>query len=214
MTSQQETPSKEEETEDVEGAVNQEATDYEGEVEGGDEEQIETAQSAEVEVPSGDSGGTTGNPVDEQGEQPPIEGNVDEQTEEITPAQEKEEKPAAPAETLGEESSEEESNQDGDAPSDDVQKSLSGSCSGLVCGGGLIVSILLTFLFCFCSYRCCCAPRQPKPVLYQTMPEVEMTNGKERAIDFPSYTDDFVDEDDEDDEDGAEYGRKSSFKNV
>lgn len=164
-------------------------------------------KATEVENPSGDA---TSTPAKEEAEeQPPLEPN------EVEPGESTQEKetppaPAAPEESQGEESSEEETSEDlddGVSPDNSIFNFLTGNCSGLVCGGGVIVSILFTFLFVFGICWCRCGAFWSKPILYQTMPEVEMTNGKTE----PSYKDDFVDEDEEY---GAELRGKTIFKRV
>lgn len=90
-----------------------------------------------------------------------------------------------------------------DSPANDIKKAISDNCTGLICGGGLIVTLLLSFLFCFCCYRCCCPKK--KTSVPRTYTEVELSVGS-------SYKDDFVDEDDQDD---AEYGEPTStFKDI
>jgi hypothetical protein len=94
-----------------------------------------------------------------------------------------------------------EGSHENDRPANDIKKAISDNCTGLICSGGLIVTLLLSFLFCFCCYRCYCAPMK-KTSVPRTYTEVELSVGS-------SYKDDFVDEDD------AEYGEPTStFKDI
>jgi hypothetical protein len=168
-----------------------------GQVEDLDHEQTGMAEAAKVDTPSGDA-------VKEQvREDPPVEPNVLQPGESI---------PALPEASPEEESSELDNSKDIDdeqSPENNMMELLTANCSGLVCVGGVIVSILLTFLLILGICRYWCGVCQPKPVLYQTMPEVEMTNGRAKAVGL--YTDDFMDEDDDD---VMEIRRKTIFKRV
>jgi hypothetical protein len=96
-----------------------------------------------------------------------------------------------------------EDSHENDNPTNDIHKVIADNCTGLICGGGLVVTLFLSFFLCFCCYRHCCAPKKTKAP--RTYTEVELSVG-------PSYKDDFVDEDDDDD---AEYGQQSStFKDI
>jgi hypothetical protein len=102
-------------------------------------------------------------------------------------------------------SSGDETTHEGESPSNDMQSMFANNCTALVCGGGLIVTLLFSVLLCFACYRWCCAPQAKRPVV--AYGEVELSPGS-------SYKDSFVDDDDDDDDD-AEYGVvKTSYKDV
>jgi hypothetical protein len=101
---------------------------------------------------------------------------------------------------------------EGETPTHDIQKAIAENCTGLICGGGLVIVLFVLFALCFCSYRCCCAKKKAKiPAAAYT--EVELSNGyKDSSSGSSGYKDESDDEDD--DEDDAEYGVVSSKADI
>lgn len=101
---------------------------------------------------------------------------------------------------------------EGETPANDIQKLIAENCTGLICGGGLAILLLISFALCFCCYRCCCAPKKVKvPAAAYT--EVELSNGYKDGGGSAGYKDEFVDEDNQDD---AEYGvtHSTSYEDI
>jgi DNA mismatch repair ATPase MutL len=90
-----------------------------------------------------------------------------------------------------------------ESPTNDIQKAITENCTGLICGGGLALLLVIALAICYGCYRCCCAPKTAPLPSYT---EVELSDGYKDGGGSRSYKDDFVDEQDDNDEQDAEYG--------
>jgi DNA mismatch repair ATPase MutL len=150
------------------------------------EEEKETADESQVSAQATELDGDSDDNVDDD--------NVDD--DQSTSNNQKKQKPSSGGN---------EDQHERESPTNDIHKVIAENCTGLVCGGGLVVFLLISLTLCYGCYKCCCETKKSK-AFAASYTEVELSNGYKDGGGSKGYTDEFADEEDENDDDDAEYG--------